>query len=71
MSYSMEFTLNELRQKTLEDLLKLVDNTKTNLLVLSQKILNGSEKNVMKQRALKKSIARIKTVISEKSLLES
>ena len=67
----MEFTLNELRQKTLEDLLKLVDNTKTNLLDLSQKILNGSEKNVMKLRLAKKNIARIKTVISEKSLLES
>ena len=67
----MEFTLNELRQKTLEDLLNLVDNTKTNLLDLSQKILNGSEKNVMKLRLAKKNIARIKTVISEKSLLES
>lgn len=62
---------NELRQKTIEDLLKLVDNTKTNLNDLSQKILNGSEKNVMKLRSLRKDLARIKTVISEKILVES
>ena len=62
---------NELRQKTIEDLLKLVDNTKTNLNDLSQKILNGSEKNVMKLRSLRKDLARIKTVILEKILVES
>lgn len=67
----MNTNMSDLRQKTLEDLKKLVDNTMTNLLDLSQKVLNGSEKNVMKLRSLKKEIARIETVISEKEVLET
>jgi len=61
----------ELRTKTIKDLEDLVIVKKNEILENSKNILKGSEKNVKKNLFLRKEIARIKTILNEKILLDS
>lgn len=69
MSYNM--MSQELRTKTIKDLEDLVIVKKNEILENSKNILKGSEKNVKKNLFLRKEIARIKTILNEKILLDS
>ncbi len=61
----------ELRSKTIKDLDDLLVVKKNEVLENSKNILKGSEKNVKKNLFLRKEIARIKTILNEKMLLDS
>jgi len=69
MSYNM--MSQELRSKTIKDLDDLLVVKKNEVLENSKNILKGSEKNVKKNLFLRKEIARIKTILNEKMLLDS
>jgi len=56
----------ELRSKTLEDLLKLKEETSTELFEIRMKYHSGQLLDVSQIGKLKKNVARILTVIKEK-----
>jgi ribosomal protein L29 len=61
----------ELRVKTIKDLEDLLIAKKNDIVENSKNILKGSEKNVKKNLFLRKEVARIKTILNEKILLDS
>jgi ribosomal protein L29 len=61
----------ELRVKTIKDLEDLLIAKKNDIVENSKNILKGSEKNVKKNLFLRKEVARIKTILNEKMLLDS
>ena len=69
MSYNM--MSQELRVKTIKDLEDLLIAKKNDIVENSKNILKGSEKNVKKNLFLRKEVARIKTILNEKMLLDS
>lgn len=66
----MMIKASELRTKTLNELNKLLDEQKQTLEDFVGNIYGGKEKNVSKIKFMKKDLARIKTVISEKKFIE-
>lgn len=60
----------DLRGKNIRELQKVLSETLENYEKLMHDIYKGKEKNVSKVRPLKKDIARIKTVISEKKFMK-
>ena len=62
--------MDDYRDQNLEELRAMKEEKKEELENYVQDILKGKEKNVAKIKNLKKEIARISTVISEKSKAE-
>lgn len=60
----------EIRTKSNEELLKIVEEFKEELFDLRFKKATGQIENPMRIRELKKSIARIKTVLTERAAKE-
>jgi len=69
MSYNM--MSQELRTKTVKDLEDLIISKKNEIVENSKNIVKGSEKNVKKNLFLRKEVARIKTILNEKKLLDT
>ena len=63
--------LNNLRKKTVKELLAEVEKLRRKRLELHTKIPVGKEKNVKAVRNLKKDIAQILTIVSEKRRKEN
>jgi ribosomal protein L29 len=63
-------TIAELRQKTITELNDLVKKTHKDAEDVSLNMLQGKEKNVKKVGALRKEIARMKTLLNEKKIAE-
>lgn len=59
--------MKELRAQNIKELYALKTEKSGELYKLMQEIIKGKEKNVSKIRVLKKEIARIATVLSEKA----
>lgn len=59
---------NELREKTLNELNQLLVDLKTELFNLRFQLATGELDNPMRIKAVKKDIARIKTVLREREL---
>jgi large subunit ribosomal protein L29 len=59
----------ELKQKTMEDLKNLLQEKKEKLTQLRFDLASGKVKNVREIRMVKKDIARIMTLINQKSCL--
>lgn len=62
---------NEIRKKSISELYKDIIVYNKELSLLTMQIKSGKSTDVAKKKSLKKDIARIKTVISEKQVLES
>jgi len=60
----------ELRSKTDEELYALIVSIQHDLEKLAQDIAKGKGKNTSKGRFLRKTLARIKTVLNEKKVLK-
>lgn len=60
----------ELRAKNINELLKELESKKKELEKHMAAVYKGKEKNLLKSRFIRKDIARIATVISEKKFLE-
>jgi len=58
----------ELRNKTKEELNEQVKSLEKEIKEIMDNIIKGKEKNIMKTGKVRKDIARIKTVLKEKSL---
>ena len=58
--------LKEIKNKTAQDLEKLVAETKTQLNKLKIEALNGKNKNKRMGRSLRKEIAQLLTIINQK-----
>lgn len=58
--------ISELRQKTKDELQKLIRDDRERLRSLSFDLASGKVKNVREMRELKKDIARILTLLKEK-----
>ena len=63
-------TLKEIREKSTQDLLVEIDSLKEKLFTLRFKKATGQLENPLEIRQIKKTIARIKTVITERELSE-
>lgn len=63
--------IKDYRKQTIKELNALVLEKEEQLEKIAQDILKNKEKNVKKVGAIKKDIARVKTVISEKSREEA
>ena len=61
--------VTDIRNKNEQELKELIQKTRKELEELVTNIIKGKEKNVKKVRPLRKEVARIKTVISEKVFL--
>ncbi len=61
----------DIRNKTIEEILEMVKENKNEVKKHSLEVLRGSEKNVTKKRLLRREVARLQTVLNEKLLLES
>jgi len=59
--------IQELREKTAKSLLNMLENDKEKLRKLRFDLAAGKVKNVRSIRAVRKDIAKIKTVIKEKN----
>lgn len=59
--------VKEIREKSNEELLKTIDEFKEELFDLRFKRATGQIENPMRIRELRKSIARIKTVLTERA----
>lgn len=59
--------VREIREKSNEELLKTIDEYKEELFDLRFKRATGQIENPMRIRELRKSIARIKTVLTERA----
>ena len=59
--------VREIREKSNEELLKTIDEYKEELFYLRFKRATGQIENPMRIRELRKSIARIKTVLTERA----
>ncbi len=62
---------NDLREKTIKDLNRLVMDKKVEMEKAKMKILAGKEKNLKSGRNLSIEIAKILTLIREKEIIES
>jgi large subunit ribosomal protein L29 len=63
--------IKDIREKSNEELLKEVDSLKEELFTLRFQQATGQLTNSAKMKEVKKTIARIKTVITERSLSET
>ena len=61
----------EYRKKTIQDLQKLLKSLKEEIKQNTESVLSGKEKNIKKNKYVKKQIARIQTVIAEKHYIAS
>ncbi len=64
-------TLAELRKKTEQELNETLKKVVSELEVNQLNILKGKEKNVKKGSQFKKQVAQIKTVLTEKRILQN
>ncbi len=60
--------VKEIRDKSSEELLKTIDECKTELFDLRFQKATGTVENPMRIRELRKTIARIKTVLKERAM---
>ena len=60
--------VKEIRDKSNEELLKAIDECKTELFDLRFQKATGTVENPMRIRELRKTIARIKTVLKERAM---
>ena len=63
--------INELREKTIQELGKLASTKKIEAEKAKMKILGGKEKNLKVRKNLAHEIAKILTLIREKEIIES
>ncbi len=63
--------VKELREKSIKDLYKLLRDSLKELHLLTLNLKIGKSFDIKKKRNLKKTIARIKTVIKEKEVLNN
>lgn len=61
--------IRELREKTIKTLYKDLANLRKDLVLLKINLKMGKSKDIRQKHVIKKQIARIKTVISEKGIL--
>jgi len=61
----------DIRNKTIEEILEMIEENKNQVSKHSLDILRGSEKNATKKRLLRRDVARLQTVLNEKLLLAS
>jgi ribosomal protein L29 len=61
---------NELKGKTVQELVKLASNKKNESIKEKMKILGGKEKNLKVHRNLRAEVAKILTLAREKEILE-
>ena len=61
----------DIRNKTIEEILEMVKENKNEVKKHSLEVLIGYEKNLTKKRLLRREVARLQTVLNEKLLLES
>jgi large subunit ribosomal protein L29 len=62
--------INELREKSNAELLKEIDTLKEELFTLRFQLATGQLTNTARIKTVRKTIAKIKTVITERSLNE-
>lgn len=62
---------NELKNKKIEDLNKMVVSKKLEAEKAAMKIVGGKEKNIKLERNLRTEIAKILTLVREKEIIES
>ncbi len=62
---------NELKNKKIEDLNKMVVSKKLEAEKAAMKIVGGKEKNIKLERNLRAEIAKILTLVREKEIIES
>lgn len=62
---------NDLKGKKVEDLVKLVETKKLEHAIVRAKMAQGNEKNLKVAKNLRLDIARIATLITEKSFVET
>jgi ribosomal protein L29 len=62
--------INDLRSKSIADLVKLVGEKKLELAKVSVEMKTSQEKNIKKARNLRDEIAKISTIIREKQIFE-
>lgn len=62
---------NDLKGKKVEDLVKLVETKKLEHAIVCAKMAQGNEKNLKVAKNLRLDIARIATLITEKSFVET
>jgi len=60
----------DIRNKNIKDLKKVLSDQEKVLEKFMHDVYKGKEKNVSKNKNLRKNIARVKTVIAEKKFLE-
>lgn len=65
----MTLIAKDLRSKTTEELVELLNKTKVELETASSATMQGAEKDKGKSQKLRKEIAKIKTVLNEKKIL--
>ena len=61
---------NELKGKTIKELIKLAGDKKNESVKEKMKILGGKEKNLKVHRNLRSEVAKILTLVREKEILE-
>lgn len=69
MSYNMKS--QELRAKTVVELSEILNSKRLEIQSNSINVVKGSEKNIKKNLYLRKEIARIKTILNEKQLIQA
>lgn len=62
--------LNDLRKKSIEELVKKVESLKSEMLETKAKVKAGKEKNLKKAKNLKVDISQIQTIIRQKQITE-
>ncbi len=63
--------ITDLRSKKIEDLRKMADVKRAEVLKTKMKIMGGKEKNLSLKRNLSRDLAKILTLIREKEIIES
>jgi ribosomal protein L29 len=61
----------ELRAKTVVELSEILNSKRLEIQSNSINVVKGSEKNIKKNLYLRKEIARIKTILNEKQLIQA
>ncbi len=63
--------ITDLRSKKIEDLRKMADVKRAEVLKTKMKIMGGKEKNLSLKRNLSRDLAKILTLVREKEIIES
>jgi large subunit ribosomal protein L29 len=63
--------ISEFRTKNKQELTEELKKMEKDLKEIVTQIMQGKEKNIMKTRVVRKDIARVKTLINEKKVLDN